>query len=91
MARIYPNDYLENYSNEIFSSEYQTLEKLRDGLSDQFEIFHGVHWTNLKGRAIYGEIDFLVLHPNGRLLAIEQKKYRARTSSREIDYVLWCG
>ncbi len=73
MARIYPNDDLDNYSNQIFSSEYQTLEQLRDGLSDQFEIFHGVHWTNLTGRAIYGEIDFLVLHPNGRLLAIEQK------------------
>jgi hypothetical protein len=73
MARLYPDDYLDTYSTEIYSSEFETLERLKAGLSDQYEIFHGVHWSNLKGKAIYGEIDFLILHPNGRLLAIEQK------------------
>ncbi len=73
MARLYPDDYLDTYSNEIYSSEFETLERLKAGLSDQYEIFHGVHWSNFKGKAIYGEIDFLILHPNGRLLAIEQK------------------
>jgi len=73
MARLYPDDYLDTYSTEIYSSEFATLERLKAGLSDQYEIFHGVHWSNFKGKAIYGEIDFLILHPNGRLLAIEQK------------------
>ena len=40
-------------------------------------IFHGVHWTQLDkiGQAfsVYGEIDFIVLSPEGRLLLIEQK------------------
>ena len=37
-------------------------------------IFHGVHWTNVeKGFSAYGEIDFILVAPSGRILLIEQK------------------
>jgi hypothetical protein len=48
---------------------------LKDGLSDQYCIYHGAHWTRLEGdAAIYGEIDFLIVNPYGKILAIEQKE-----------------
>jgi len=35
---------------------------------------HGVHWTRIKSRfTIFGEVDFAVVAPSGRLLLIEQK------------------
>ena len=37
-------------------------------------MYHGVHWTRVeKSKATYGEVDFIVLAPNGRVLLIEQK------------------
>ncbi|MEK0427947.1 MAG: hypothetical protein RL001_474 [Pseudomonadota bacterium] len=57
--------------------EIETLMLLSQALPDEYTIFHGVHWTQLDkiGQAfsVYGEIDFIVLSPEGRLLLIEQK------------------
>lgn len=54
--------------------EIETLEVLARELPDEYRIFHGVHWTRLKDRfTIYGEVDFAVVAPSGRLLLIEQK------------------
>lgn len=54
--------------------EIDTLAVLAKSLPHEYTVFHGVHWTNLdKGFSAYGEIDFIVLAPDGRLLLIEQK------------------
>ncbi len=69
--------------------EIETLTLLASALPDEYAVFHGVHWTNIErnidkpgdeGRnkdgaafSVYGEIDFIVLSPAGRLLLIEQK------------------
>jgi hypothetical protein len=44
-------------------------------LDDSYTVYHGVHWTNVESKnyAIYGEIDFAVVSPSGKLLLIEQK------------------
>ncbi len=75
MARLYPEDF-DLSEGEIFQKgEHQTLLKLKEGLSDQYLVFHGVHWTRIQDTAaIYGEIDFLIMNPYGRVLAIEQKE-----------------
>jgi hypothetical protein len=44
-------------------------------LADSYTVYHGVHWTNVESKnyAIYGEIDFAIVSPSGKLLLIEQK------------------
>ena len=55
--------------------EIETLACLEVNLEDApYSIYHGVHWTNVEhGFSAYGEIDFIVVAPNGRVLLIEQK------------------
>ena len=57
--------------------EIETLALLAQALPEEYTVFHGVHWTQLDKTAqtfsVYGEIDFIVLSAEGRLLLIEQK------------------
>jgi hypothetical protein len=55
--------------------EIETLDYLERTLADApYRIYHGVHWTNVEnGFSVFGEIDFILVAPNGRLLLIEQK------------------
>lgn len=54
--------------------ELDTLALLAAGLPDAYTVFHGIHWTRIEdGCTLFGEIDFAVLTPGGRLLVIEQK------------------
>ena len=75
MARLIPSDFeLSASSDSLHAAEARTLARLRDGLSDQYSIFHNVHWARAeRSGSTYGEIDFIVENPYGRLLAIEQK------------------
>ncbi len=64
MARIFPEDYDVVQNEHRFDGELATLLRLKEGLSDQYCIFHGVHWTKVEEEvAVYGEIDFLILNP----------------------------
>jgi hypothetical protein len=75
MARLYPEDFDVVENKRRFKGELSTLLRLKEGLSDQYCIFHGVHWTKIEeDAAVYGEIDFLILNPYGKILAIEQKE-----------------
>jgi len=83
MAQILPDDFQVSNKEHRFSSEAGTLLRLKNELSDQYIIFHGVHWTRLEDdAAIYGEIDFLIVNPYGRVLAIEQKETRIEKDKR---------
>jgi hypothetical protein len=43
-------------------------------LPDALTVYHGVHWTKVEdGYSVYGEVDFIIVAPNGRMLLIEQK------------------
>lgn len=75
MARLFPEDFDVVENERRFGGELTTLLRLKEGLSDQYYIFHGVHWTKIEeNAAVYGEIDFLILNPYGKILAIEQKE-----------------
>jgi Nuclease-related domain/AAA domain len=75
MARIFPDDFNVTDTGHRFKGELTTLLLLKAALSDQYCIFHGVHWTKIENdAAVYGEIDFLILNPYGKILAIEQKE-----------------
>jgi hypothetical protein len=54
--------------------ELDVLERLQLSLSDGYQIFHSVSWHSLhKGSDRHGEIDLVVLAPNGNILLIEVK------------------
>jgi hypothetical protein len=55
--------------------EIETLAFLESGLDDApYRIYHGVHWTNVEnGFSAFGEVDFIIVAPSGRVLLIEQK------------------
>lgn len=74
MAHIHPPGWRELAVTGAAQREIETLSLLAEALPDDYAVFHGVHWTNLEnGFSAYGEIDFIVLAPDGRLLLIEQK------------------
>ena len=74
MAHIIPAGWREVGATGAALREIETLELLARQLPAQYCLYHGVHWTQIEqGYAVYGEIDFIVLAPDGRLLLIEQK------------------
>ncbi|QTO52416.1 ATP-binding domain-containing protein [Burkholderia latens] len=74
MAQIFPNGWDAIAVSGAAQREIETLEILRRDLPDSYTVYHGVHWTQLdRGFAIFGEADFVVVGPSGRVLVIEQK------------------
>jgi hypothetical protein len=76
MAYIVPSDIsrLALGGNGVHKAEVETLRLLKDGLSQSYTVFHGVHWSReYEQWSHFGEIDFVVLHRSGKLLFIEQK------------------
>ena len=73
MARILPDGWEALDFTGSAQREIETLRRLAT-LPDDCTVLHGVHWTRIEhGCSIYGEIDFVVVAPNGRILLIEQK------------------
>jgi len=74
MARIHPEGWRQISAAGTMARELETLAMLADGLPDDYTVYHGVHWTQVQqGRSVFGDIDFIVVAPNGHLLLIEQK------------------
>jgi hypothetical protein len=74
MATIHPAGWRQLQVTGAARREIETLAVLERELSDRFLVYHGVHWTRFQsGFSLYGEIDFVVVAPNGRVLFVEQK------------------
>ena len=75
MAKVFPDGWRELAATGAAARELQTLAQLAAGLSDDYTVYHGVHWTRVErsNYAIVGEIDFAIVGPTGKLLLIEQK------------------
>ncbi|MGB4344872.1 MAG: ATP-binding domain-containing protein [Burkholderiaceae bacterium] len=74
MAQVHPAGWRELALTGAAQREIETLTLLAAALPDDYTVFHGVHWTNVdRGFSAYGEIDFIVVAPSGRILLIEQK------------------
>lgn len=71
MARMYPQGWPADCGN---SAEWRLYETLRDGLDRSYAVIHSLPWLDDSGRRLgEGECDFLILHPERGLLAIEAK------------------
>ncbi len=74
MARTLPDGWEVLEAAGAAPSEIATLRRLAAELPDDYSVFHGVHWTRLDhGYSVFGEIDFIVLGPQGQVILIEQK------------------
>lgn len=74
MARIVPNDWKNLAATGAASRERETLALLEHALSDDYTVYHGVHWTRLnQGFSVFGEADFVIVSPSGRVMIVEQK------------------
>ena len=73
MAQLSPSLNLARQDAGLFR-EFDVLERLHDSLPDGYEIFHSVDWHSVHGGIDqHGEIDLVVLGPNGNILLIEVK------------------
>lgn len=65
--------------------ELDVLARLQASLPNEFEIFHGVNWHSVhEGQDRYGEIDIVVLGPNGNLLLMEIKAGQVSLRNGEL-------
>ena len=84
MARMYPRTLLED---EVESAgEKRVFEALRDGLPDDWEVFHSVSWMmrDPAEGANDGEIDFVLCHPEQGILCLEVKGGGHRVPARRV-------
>ena len=74
MATIHPSiDTLHLTTPGAYREKY-VLELLRDGLPDNFEVFHSVDWSAIyQDQQRYGEIDVVVMSPLGHIALLEVK------------------
>lgn len=75
MARTHPEGWRQLDRNGTQGRELATLALLADALPDDHYVYHGIHWTRAAqpGETLFGDIDFVVVGPTGRLLLIEQR------------------
>jgi hypothetical protein len=86
MARIIPDGWRELANSDAAPGaagaelppsaqrHHETLALMAGGLSDDFTVYHAVHWTTIeRGFAVIDNIDFVVVNRLGDLLLIEQK------------------
>ncbi len=73
MARIVPDDWKNLGATGAAVRERETLALL-EKLPDDYTVYHVVHWTRInEGFSVFGEADFVVVAPFGRVLMIEMK------------------
>lgn len=74
MARIVPDDWKSLAATGAAARERETLALLEEALPDGYTVYHGVHWTRLnQSFSVFGEADFVIVSPAGRVMIVEQK------------------
>ncbi len=73
MAQIFPT--LDTFRHDAgLYRELDVLEQLQASLPDSYDVFHGVPFQTVhRGEDRFGEIDLIVLAPNGNILLMEVK------------------
>jgi hypothetical protein len=74
MARTVPDDWKQLAAVGAAERERETLALLEGALPDGYTVYHGVHWTRLnQSFSVFGEADFAIVSPAGRVMLVEQK------------------
>ncbi|MDO4682336.1 MAG: ATP-binding domain-containing protein [Lautropia sp.] len=84
MARLSPNLNAIRQDTGLFR-ELDVLERLEESLPEGYEIFHSVAWHSIDhGQDRHGEIDIVILGPNGHLLLMEIKAGHVQLRDGEL-------
>jgi hypothetical protein len=75
MARIVPDDWKSLAATGAAARERETLALFEEALPADYTVYHGVHWTRLNqgGFSVFGEADYVIVSPSGRVMIVEQK------------------
>jgi hypothetical protein len=74
MAKLNPGQLPSLREDGGLFRELDVLERLRSSLPDGYEVFHEVNWHSIhEGIDRHGEVDIVVLSPDGNLLLMEVK------------------
>ena len=74
MARIHPSFPIHYPVGAGAYREREILQRLEDGLPDNFDVFHNLSWSAVhNGQQGFGEYDFVIVSPGGQLLILEIK------------------
>jgi hypothetical protein len=74
MAVLHPSTSFTAGNEGGYFRELDVLERLRQSLPDSYEIFHHLDWQTIhQNQDRHGELDVVVMAPNGNLLLIEIK------------------
>jgi hypothetical protein len=90
MAHLIPADISKLELADSENPEHETLAVLHAGLSDEYSVFHSVHWSrNYERYTVFGEIDFVIVNQSGDVLLIEQKNGKLEETDQGL--VKWYG
>ncbi|HIE82408.1 MAG TPA: NERD domain-containing protein, partial [Dehalococcoidia bacterium] len=90
MAHLIPADISKLELTDSENPEHETLAVLHAGLSDDYSVFHSVHWSRSYERyTVFGEIDFVIVNQSGDVLLIEQKNGKLEETDQGL--VKWYG
>lgn len=74
MAVLHPSTSFAAGNEGGYFRELDVLERLRQSLPDSYEIFHHLDWQTIyQNQDRHGELDVVVMAPNGNLLLLEVK------------------
>ncbi|HVE07697.1 MAG TPA: ATP-binding domain-containing protein [Paraburkholderia sp.] len=86
MARIVPDDWKSLAATGAAARERETLARLEEALPAAYTVYHGVHWTRLNqgGFSVFGEADYVIVSPSGRVMIVEQKTGFLRETAKGL-------
>jgi hypothetical protein len=85
MARTVPDDWKHLAAVGAAERERETLALLEAALPDGYTVYHGVHWTRLnQSFSVFGEADFVIVSPAGRVMIVEQKAGFLRETAKGL-------
>ena len=77
MAQMLPSRAYTSFPDDDGEAEEFVFDKLEDSLPDDYLVYHSVDWIRTGEQEfeerMQGEIDYLVLNPEGRILLLEVK------------------
>lgn len=74
MAKVYPPVSERRIASAGEHVEVDVLQRLADGLSDDYELFHGVDWARAETyQDSHGELDIVVINRSGDIAVLEVK------------------
>lgn len=85
MAIIHPDKALSGPMTAGDYREQDLLLQLKDGLPDNFDVFHGMSWSAMHDQQQqFGELDLTVVSPDGQVLILEVKAGDVQTQDGQL-------